>query len=302
MRKYNRLITSLFFIIFLVGIFSAKSYAEEPYLDEINDYTITISVREDATLDIRYDVEWHVLSDKNGSEPVSWALIGIPNKYADTISPISSNIKSAKYTSENGDGVRIDFTKKYYKGEVFRFSFTVHQTHMVKLENEYLQYSFTAGWFESIPVKKITIKWRNVNVAMQSGDSAPFRESEDHQYLITEKRNLAPGEHFSMAIRLYKEKYYPNADEQYVERSTGRDDLKFWICVLVVVIILWFIFASLDGYSGGFGGGYYSSGCACASSCASSCAGCACAGGGRAGCSLKDLYRLPDYDHYKKKG
>ena len=72
LRKISVFLVITVIIAACSGVFT---YAAAENLDEIEIYEITVNVREDGTLDIRYDVEWRVLSDKNGSEPVTWVKI-----------------------------------------------------------------------------------------------------------------------------------------------------------------------------------------------------------------------------------
>lgn len=272
------------------------AYAKDN-LDEIEDYSITVNVREDGTLDIRYDVQWKVLSDKNGKEPVTWVKVGIPNSHCDSVEAITDNIESAKYYSDGGDFVRVDFTEKHYEGDVFTFSFTIHQSYMYMLEDDAIKYSFTAGWFEEIVVKSITIRWNKMWVE----ESTATEVSEDGKYLVWRGENLPEGDHFSTSVRYPKGTFATDENQQYVERSSGSGIGTGGIIIIVIIAILAIIVIIAiveDDYGGGsgFGGGYHHttfisscarSSCACVSSCA--CA-CACAGGGRAGCSAKDFY------------
>ncbi len=293
----------LFFLvasfIILMQLGTTKVSAEAN-LDEIEDYTITVNAREDGTLDIRYDIEWKVLSDKNGSEPLTWVKVGIPNSHCDSVEAITDNIEKARYYYDGGEVIRVDFTEKHYEGDVFTFSFTIHQSYMYMLEDDAIKYSFTAGWFEDIVVKKITIKWNKLWVE----ESTATEVSEEGKYLVWRGENLPEGDHFSTSVRYPKGTFATDDNQQYVERSSGDSDsegatiLIVLAGVLIVLFIIYMIIIFFDDYSGGsgFGGGsshstFISScarsSCACVSSCA--CA-CACAGGGRAGCSTKDFY------------
>lgn len=294
MRTIRKFLLLFSLLLIVYTKFQIPVYADEN-LDEISNFEITVNVREDGTLDIRYDITWHVLSDKNGKEPVTWAKIGIPNEHCEDINVITSNIKSAKYNSDGGGGdfVRVDFNKKYYKGETFDFSFTIHQSYMYRLENEKINYSFTAGWFEDIEVKKITINWNRNWVE----ESTATEISPDGKYLVWTGTNLSEGEHFSTSVRYPQSTFATDEAKQFQEKS--KVNIKIVILIAVVFFILLIALAVWldDSYGGGsgFGGGYHStyvsscvrSSCACVSSCA--CA-CACAGGGRAGCSTKDFY------------
>ena len=192
-RKIIIFVIMMLITISLTGI--TAQAAEN--LDEIEDYTITVNVREDGTLDIRYDVVWKVLSDKNGKEPVTWVKVGIPNSHVDTVEAITENIESAKYYSSGGDFVRVDLSRKYYKGETFEFSFTIHQSYMYMLEDNAIKYSFTAGWFEDIEVKHITIRWNKMWVE----ESTATDVSEDGKYLVWTAENLPEGDHYSTSVR-----------------------------------------------------------------------------------------------------
>lgn len=285
---------AVFFVLALILLtqFTVPALAKEN-LDEIEDYTITVNVREDGTLDIRYDIEWLVLSDKNGSEPVTWVEVGIPNKHVEEVNAITDNIQEAKYYRDGGDCVRVDFNRKYYKGEKFQFSFTIHQSYMYMLEDDAIKYSFTAGWFEEIEIKKITIKWNKNWVE----ESTATEVSADGKYLVWTANNLPEGEHYSTSVRYAKGTFATDDTRQFEERSSGEVSVGVIVIIIVIaVIVIVLILYFLDDYDGGFGGGGYHStyisscarsSCACVSSCA--CA-CACAGGGRAGCSAKDMY------------
>ena len=47
--------------------------------DEILNFTITVDVNEDASLDMTYHIEWKVLDDSIGE--LDWIDLGVPNKY-----------------------------------------------------------------------------------------------------------------------------------------------------------------------------------------------------------------------------
>lgn len=294
-KVFRNTVLLLVVTLIIVANLSISAFASEN-LDEIENYTITVNVREDGTLDIKYEVDWLVLSDKNGSEPVTWVKIGIPNKHVEEINPITDNIKKAEYYREGGDFVRVDFTKKYYEGESFHFAFTIHQSYMYQLEDENIKYGFTAGWFEEIEVKRITILWNGKWV--EESDATEL--SNDQKYLIWTQENLPEGEHFSTSVRYKKDTFATDENMQFEERSgSGIDEdilaILFIIGAiliiggLVYIIVVWLD----DGYTGGrgFGGGGFISSCASSSCACASCAcACACAGGGRAGCSAKDFY------------
>ena len=69
------------------------------YLDEIQSYIITIDPQNDATLKMKYSIEWKVLNDKSEG-PLEWVKIGIPNKYVYGIT-FDGDVKKAEYYSVN---------------------------------------------------------------------------------------------------------------------------------------------------------------------------------------------------------
>lgn len=283
-------------LLFLVGM---KASAAGP-LDEIQDYTITVHMRSDGTMDIRYHIEWKVLDDSSEG-PLEWVKIGNPNKHVDEITAISDNIKDISYMAENGSYIRVDFDRAYYEDEIVSFDYTIHQSYMYIIERDsnICRYSFTPGWFEEIDVKNITIKWSDENVLESTC------QKQDDGYLIWQS-SLESGERLNASVKYNLDVFTTNENEQYTddsgEKSASGKAGTIFIVVLVVILVVLLIIACFcdDDYHGGFGGGrstyirtshYHSScarsSCACVSSCA--CA-CACAGGGRAGCSKKDFY------------
>lgn len=91
-KRFICIMSAIFCLFFLGGM---TANASEP-LDEIQDYTITVHMRPDGTMDIRYYIEWKVLNDESEG-PLTWVKIGNPNKHVDEITAISSNIKDIKY-------------------------------------------------------------------------------------------------------------------------------------------------------------------------------------------------------------
>lgn len=285
-------------------------------LDEIENYQVTVDPQKDGTLNIAYHIDWKVLNDTSEG-PLTWVRIGIPNQYADTLTPISQNIRKIQYTGDGGDYVRIDFDKSYYAGNVVSFSFSLHQSHMFTLDKSTggCSYSFTPGWFDAINVRSMTLLWNKTNVGKSdaSGSSGNY---------LTWASPLAAGQKLTASIS------YPagvfdtsaswqldsaadsssNIDSASESDSESDSDAPFAVFIPIVLFAGFFVLSLIlrirgGGYRGGFGGrgrgGFWGGGPfiggggggggACASSCACACA-CACAGGGRAGCSAKNFY------------
>ena len=291
------LIFSIMLVCFITSTLLPVNASTTP-LDEIQDYTITVNMRPDGTMDIKYHVEWKVLNDSREG-PLEWVKIGNPNKHVDGITALSDNIKDIKYISDGGSYIRIDFDRSYYEGETVIFEYTIHQSYMYIIENDshICRYSFTPGWFEEIEVKNITIKWCDENVIESTA-----HKNEDG-YLIW-NTSLGMGERLNASVKYNLDVFTTNENEQYTEDAGSSGSGKVGFIILLVVIgifVIGFIiaiFESNDDYGshGGFGGRsttYVSHSSCVRSSCAcASCAcACACAGGGRAGCSKKDFYK-----------
>ena len=167
----KKLLITIFFAIIAIFMFSCNCQAVT--LDEILNYTTTVSPRDDGTLDIKYNIQWKVL-DSTTEGPLEWVKIGIPNQHVDEIKKISKNIKKIKYSSSGGNYVRIDFKDKYEAGEVVDFEFSIHQSYMYNINDSTgkVSYTFTPGWFEDIEVKQATIKWKSKDVTRSTGNSS----------------------------------------------------------------------------------------------------------------------------------
>lgn len=152
------------FALLLVSLLlmpGVKAAADGP-TDEILNYEIDVIVNDDATLGMQYHIVWKALYDGDGSDPLSWVQIGIPNDHTLNVMPLSDNIKKISTTSSGGNFVRIDFKDKYYKGEIVDFSFYLDQDYMYEMnvltEGESVFY-FTPGWFDGIAVDRIAVTW-----------------------------------------------------------------------------------------------------------------------------------------------
>ena len=298
MKRLKIFLTFILTLVCIITIVAIPVSATSKPLDEIQDYTITVNMRPDGTMDIRYHIVWKVLDDSSEG-PLEWVKIGNPNKHVDQITALSNNIKDIRYTNDGGSYIRIDLDRAYQKGETITFEYTIHQSYMYIIEKDthLCRYSFTPGWFDEIEVKNITIKWSNDNVIESTAHKT------EGNYLIWTS-SLGMGERLNASVKYNLDTFTVNENEQYTEDSGGSDAgtviLIIFLVILgiiVIVAIIAAIFGDDDyGSHGGFRGGHshvFVSHSSCARSscaCASCACACACAGGGRAGCSKKDFY------------
>lgn len=291
-RIYRALFTAIMLLLIAL-IFPINSFAVGNPLDEIQEYTIQVDMRNDGTMDIKYHLDWKVLDDTSDG-PLSWVKVGIPNKNVDEIEAHTDNIKKIEYNKQDGRTyVYIYFDRDYHKNEVISFDFSIHQSNMYVIDKEehMLRYSFTPGWFDEIEVKNITVKWNKSNVLKSTA------LGEDMNGYLVWTGSLSFGEKLNTSVYYNLDAFEVTEEGQVQEDEGIGPGWIIFIVILVVILAIVFIIAiSSDDYDShsGFGGGsrtyIYGGGrssCACVSSCA--CA-CACAGGGRAGCSKKDFY------------
>ena len=293
-KRTHRALFTAIMLLLIALVFPIKSFAVENPLDEIQEYTIQVDMRNDGTMDIKYHLDWKVLDDTSDG-PLSWVKIGITNKNVDEIEAHTDNIKKIEYNKQDGRTyVYIYFDRDYHKNEVISFDFSIHQSNMYVIDKEehMLRYSFTPGWFDEIEVKNITVKWNKSNVLKSTA------LAEDMNGYLVWTGSLSFGEKLNTSVYYNLDAFEATEEGQVQEDEGDGSGWIIFIVILVVILIIAFIIAivSDDDYDShsGFGGGsrtyIYGGGrssCACVSSCA--CA-CACAGGGRAGCSKKDFY------------
>lgn len=275
-------------------------------LDVIENYFVTVDVRQDASADITYQVEWKVL-DSTKEGPLEWVKIGIANTHADGLTKLTDNISSLRVTGSGGEAyVRVDLDRKYYAGETVTFAFKIHQSWLcTKLEGQY-HFKFGPGWFNELEVNRFVLRWNRQGVA----EASPEPKELDGYYYW--EGRLKKREKGVVTVRYDESTLTPAT---YAADETDDDSvLMGLIALLIIGTFIFYVFYSIrSAYRRGFRGSgsrpvvithvphsshsHYRGGGG--SSCACACA-CACAGGGRAGCSAKNLYGAK-YDPEKMK-
>ena len=179
-------------------------------LDEIENYTITVNVNDDATLTMLYHIEWKVL-DSDSEGPLEWVKIGIPNSHYISMKGMSSTVKKISYMSSGGSYARVDLDRKYYKDEVASFDFELIQDYMYAMnhltEGETV-FEFTPGWFTDIDVDQLVIRWN----ADKAASFTPACLVDDGYYTWTTA--LRSGEKYTVTVT------YPNEAFQFDETKS----------------------------------------------------------------------------------
>lgn len=341
MKKNKR--SLLYLLIVLFFLFTNSSYGFLGFgskdIDRINKYYITVEPRNDATLDITYDIEWEIL-DKNETY-LDVVKIGVPNEYYDSVRVLTSNIAKIEKDKTNPAILLVYFRNPDDGVRKIDFKFSIHQKNICTVNNDVVRYSFTPGWFDEIEVKDIKVFWNAKGV--QTADSS--ETNSDGYYVWGDKLkkgeklnvNLTyPKSNFKITKSSTKVKVIPITDDDITKTinqfssafnlpifgsafGMGSVDqimnsmyslirLGFMLVVFCIVFAVISAVLSLGrGYDShrGYGYGYryrrywdddFMSNSRFGSSSSFSgkiggrgCA-CACAGGGRAGCSKKDFY------------
>lgn len=164
--------------------------------DEILNFTITVDVNEDASLNMTYHIEWKVLDDSIGE--LEWIDLGVPNKYHENITPISETVD---YINDNGSSLAIYLDRGYKENETVTVEFSMTQDHMYQID-KYVEgetvYTFTPAWFDDFNVDNLNILWNAAN----AGAWQPECFEEDG-YLVF-NTSLSAGDRYTMSVT------YPN--------------------------------------------------------------------------------------------
>lgn len=311
------------FLFCFTLVFLFSSCEKNQPIDEIENYTITISPTEDGNLNMSYHIEWKVLNDKKEG-PLEWVQIGVPNQYCFHSKANSDDIAniSFHYNSNEGSYIRCDLTRPFYRNEVAILDFSFLQTHFFTIKDELVQFQFMPGWFDKIKVKHLAVYWSKDSVVYWNQDSKNVTTFENDDYYVWETA-LDFGETIEVNVA-YEKSYFKELNENNantMKQSIGRINnmmpfIFFGLFIFLFLLIILINYIKRDEYFAyrGFSGkrrfyssfyhpSYHSSGKTISnprvvnrgghsgggSSCACACA-CACAGGGRAGCSRKDFY------------
>ena len=83
-KRTHRALFTAIMLLLIALVFPIKSFAVENPLDEIQEYTIQVDMRNDGTMDIKYHLDGKVWDDTSDG-PLSWVKIGIPNNQENRI-------------------------------------------------------------------------------------------------------------------------------------------------------------------------------------------------------------------------
>ena len=244
-------------------------YADDGDLDYIPDYFVTVDLREDGSADIVYDITWQVIGGDQ-TDYLSWVKIGMPNAYAEDLTPLTDTISDLQYTGDGGSYAKVVFARRYYSPEVaaqnggesrVRFAFSVHQSHLFSLNSDgTATFEFTPGWFDDLVVEHMQVRWR-------SGDGfVADNSSEEDGYLIWDFAPMGHGQSANIHVTVpvtTAETFDPDAQLTAADYDDGGMTADEMIGILTVVIGLLIFAAALiiivgsmtPDWGGGFGSG-----------------------------------------------
>lgn len=251
------------------GLDRLAPYADDGDLDYIPDYFVTVDLREDGSADIVYDITWQVIGGDQ-TDYLSWVKIGLPNAYAEDLTPLTDTISDLQYTGDGGSYAKVVFARRYYSPKVaaqnggesrVRFAFSVHQSHLFSLNSDgTATFEFTPGWFDDLVVEHMQVRWR-------SGDGfVADNTSEEDGYLIWDFGPMGHGQSANIHVTVpvtTAETFDPDAQLTAADYDDGGMTADEMIGILTVVIGLLIFAAALiiivgsmtPDWGGGFGSG-----------------------------------------------
>lgn len=251
------------------GLDRLAPYADDGDLDYIPDYFVTVDLREDGSADIVYDITWQVIGGDQ-TDYLSWVKIGLPNAYAEDLTPLTDTISDLQYTGDGGSYAKVVFARRYYSPKVaaqnggesrVRFAFSVHQSHLFSLNSDgTATFEFAPGWFDDLVVEHMQVRWR-------SGDGfVADNTSEEDGYLIWDFGPMGHGQSANIHVTVpvtTAETFDPDAQLTAADYDDGGMTADEMIGILTVVIGLLIFAAALiiivgsmtPDWGGGFGSG-----------------------------------------------
>lgn len=228
-------------------------------LDRIESYDVDVTPNtEDGSLRIQVTLEWTVLAEG----PVSWVKIGVPNGSIRQEQALTDNIDRLSFDNSY---MYVYFNRDYDDGETFRFSYSWIQEYMYTLGADgSVEYVYTPGWFNEARVGQMTLTWHDPagvdgvdSLGNTGGDHAAVLTDLDHgqQLDFTVRYDSWPAQLAQEGSRdNLPQDNDPGYDPDY--QDDGGLGLVGLVILLVVVFLIVRVAAASDGYRGGFGTHY----------------------------------------------
>ncbi len=219
----NKMKACIFFLAAFLCFFGISLPVKAENLDEILQYDITADVNDDATVNLRYHVVWKVL-DSDSEGPLEWVKIGLPNSHVTDVKSLSDTISDIEIDEDGGTYANVTFTDSYEADEVVTFDFSIKQDYLYQMnqkEEGTTTYTFTPGWFDSIVVDNMTIRWK----ADKAGSWSPECTVKDGYNTWT--TSLAEGENYTITMTYPTDAFAFNAEVSDGYEETTYDDYSY---------------------------------------------------------------------------
>lgn len=241
-------------------------YAEDGDMDYIQNYVVTVDLREDGSADITYDIDWQVI-DGGLTDYLSWVKIGLANSHVDELTPLTDTISDLQYSDDGGSYAKVVFARRYYSPEIaaqnggesnVHFAFSVHQSHLfTRNDDGTANFTFTPGWFDDLSVGNMQIRWKNGEGFLADNTGV------DGDYLTWDFGPLTHGQaakvHVTVPIT-YSEGYAADAAmtaEDYGASGADFDDVASGILTVVFILVFFGIcFYAVASRTPTWGGGF----------------------------------------------
>ena len=233
MKRFSLILVLCLLLTALLAISAAAAD-----LDAIRSYDIFVSANEDGSLNMRCYLEWEVL-DSESEGPLTWVKIGIPNRHAEQLEALSSNIDRLE---RNGSYIEVYFDREYEAGETVNFGFSWVQSYMYTLrESGAAAYVYTPGWFDEINVDTMTIHWASEGVRSYEADFSALSGSGSDEMagdeILVTAANLAHGDKASLKVN-YAAGYFPAINPEQSAEESDRGVAVAGILVVAGLVLL----------------------------------------------------------------
>ena len=256
----------------LLALALAPAAGAAAYLDEIESYSVAVTLRDDGSADLVYDIRWKVL-DSSSEGPLEWAKVGVPNQNIDELTALSGSIRRIRPYDEGGSYVRLDLDRSYYAGETVQLQFSLHATHLYEVnEDGSVNYEFTPGWFDAAETGVLELTWAAGNgtgeygLSYRGGDrSEPEGETVPGGVHVV-WRDLPAGARMTLTADYADQSGFaaapldPELGRSYAQDGgggSGAGEILFGL--LFTILIIWLLCRRFSGdyWLGGFGGWFW---------------------------------------------
>lgn len=266
----KRKILALLACVFLLAALLAPAAGAAHNLDEIQNYSLTVTLRPDGSADLLYDIDWLVL-DSSSEGPLEWAKVGVPNQNIDELTAYSDSIRKISAYDQGGSYVRLDLDRSYYAGETVNLQFSLHATHLYEIgEDGSVNYEFTPGWFDAADTLRFKLNWQAgtdagvYNLKHSGGGQGPEGTAQPGGALVTWS-NMPAGATVTLTVDYPDQTAFaaapldPELGRGAASNGGGIDVGTLFMVLFITILVIWTLCRRCSGdyWLGGFGGWFW---------------------------------------------